>query len=239
MTSTPKVLDFYQEQTVFLTGSTGGVGGCLLYKLALILPTTKIYVLIRGSEARAVTRWRETLPDQIEDILATKKLVFVVGDISKPNFGISDEMLPELEREVTVVINSAANISLVDPLRKAVEANCFAPLELARMSCHFRRLKSFVQVSTAYVNSNRSDGLLHEKIYPLEDAEAELAEIQLTGTTKHFARFPWAYSYSKHIMERILLARYPSLPITASPALLSHRPARPIASYASFPLLLS
>ncbi|KZP19368.1 hypothetical protein FIBSPDRAFT_862796 [Athelia psychrophila] len=213
MTSTQKVLDFYRDATVFLTGSTGGVGGCLLYKLALILPTSKIYVLIRGSEARAIARWRETLPNQVEDILAMKKLIFVIGDITKPNFGVSDDMLPELEREVTVVINSAANISLSDPLRKAVQENCLAPLELARMSSRFRHLKSFVQVSSAYVNANRPEGLLHEKIYPLEDAEAELAEIQRTGTTKHLKAFPSPYAYSKHIMERILLARYPHIPI--------------------------
>lgn len=153
------------------------------------------------------------MPDQVEEILATKKLIFVIGDITKPNFGVSDDTLPVLEREVTVVINSAANISLKNTLRNAVEENCLPPLELARMSTRFRRLKSFVQVSTAYVNGNRPEGLLHEKIYPLDDAEAELAEIQETGTTKHLKGFPWPYAYAKHIMERLLLARYPHLPI--------------------------
>ena len=36
-------------QTIFLTGSTGILGGCLLYKLALQLPTSRIFVLVRGS----------------------------------------------------------------------------------------------------------------------------------------------------------------------------------------------
>jgi hypothetical protein len=37
------------DQTMFLTGATGTLGGCLLYKLALQLPTSKIFVLVRGS----------------------------------------------------------------------------------------------------------------------------------------------------------------------------------------------
>ena len=42
------------DQTMFLTGATGTLGGCLLYKLALQLPTSKIFVLVRGSVQRVI-----------------------------------------------------------------------------------------------------------------------------------------------------------------------------------------
>src|SRR2546430_17689919 len=61
--------EFYSTQTVFLTGSTGGLGGCLLYMLALVLRTPKIYVLVRGSDKRAVDRWRQTMPEQWWDLV--------------------------------------------------------------------------------------------------------------------------------------------------------------------------
>ncbi|PYH66687.1 uncharacterized protein BO88DRAFT_489802 [Aspergillus vadensis CBS 113365] len=37
------------DQVVFLTGATGNFGGCILYKLAVQLPTKKNYVLCRRS----------------------------------------------------------------------------------------------------------------------------------------------------------------------------------------------
>ena len=43
-------------QTVFLTGSTEGLGGCLLYMLALIFYTPKIYVLMHEFNKRAIDR---------------------------------------------------------------------------------------------------------------------------------------------------------------------------------------
>jgi hypothetical protein len=78
------------------------------------------------------------------------------------------------------------------------------------------RLRHFVQVSSAYANSFLPDGPVEEKIYYLsnhDDAEGELEEIFQTGTTRHLKRFPWAYAYSKQIMERLIMARFPDLPI--------------------------
>ncbi|KAJ7183815.1 hypothetical protein C8R46DRAFT_1344519 [Mycena filopes] len=45
---------FFRAQTVLLTGGTGCLSGCLLFKLALKVEAKQIYVLVRGSEARAI-----------------------------------------------------------------------------------------------------------------------------------------------------------------------------------------
>jgi hypothetical protein len=45
-------LSFFNDQVVFLTGATGGLGGCILFKLASQLPTKKVYILCR-SESKA------------------------------------------------------------------------------------------------------------------------------------------------------------------------------------------
>jgi hypothetical protein len=78
------------------------------------------------------------------------------------------------------------------------------------------RLQHFVQVSSAYANSFLPDGPVKEKIYYLsspDDAEEELQEILRTGTTKHLQRFPWAYAYLKQLMKRLIISRFPNLPI--------------------------
>jgi alcohol-forming fatty acyl-CoA reductase len=75
--------DFYGTQTVFLTGSTGGLGGCLLYKLALVLRTPKIYVLVRGSAEKALERWRPTMPAQVNELIRWASITFVVRDMTR------------------------------------------------------------------------------------------------------------------------------------------------------------
>ena len=74
-------------------------------------------------------------------------------------------------------------------------------------------MRQFVQVSTGYCNSNRPDGIIEEKVYPLGDPEAELTEITTTGTSPHASGFPWPYGYAKHLTERLLFSRYPDLPV--------------------------
>lgn len=74
---------FFESQTFFLTGSTGSLGGCLLYKLALQLPTRKIFVHIRKSPQTAIEKWKKWMPQQTQAILNTGKVHFVVGDMMK------------------------------------------------------------------------------------------------------------------------------------------------------------
>ncbi|KAJ6507420.1 male sterility protein-domain-containing protein [Mycena vitilis] len=172
---------FFRRQTIFLTGGTGGLGGCLLFKLALAVDTAKIYALVRGSAARAEARWRKTMPVHIERILGTRKVHFVVGDMTMRNFGISAKVLHEVVASVTLVIHSAADTRLEAPLRRSVENNCIPALELARLAGSFKRLERFVHISTAFVNSFLPDGLVKERIYEVGDPEVQLAEILQTG----------------------------------------------------------
>jgi hypothetical protein len=56
------IYDFYKQQVAFLTGATGGLGGCLLYKLSIVLNVQRLYVLIRRSESTVIKRWKHTMP---------------------------------------------------------------------------------------------------------------------------------------------------------------------------------
>lgn len=207
---------FFQGQTVLLTGSTGSLGGCLLYKLAVQLPTRAIFVHVRKSPQTAVSKWQKWMPQQTEAILKTGKVHFVVGDMRQPAFGIEDHaVVDRLRAEVTVVIHAAANISFAAGVKDAVEDNCLPPLELARMAARFRRLKHFIQISTAYVNSFLPDGYVGEQRYSAsdDDPEDELAEVLSAGDVAHSSRFSSTYAYAKYLMERLFVKRYPLLPV--------------------------
>ncbi|KAF8142841.1 male sterility protein-domain-containing protein [Mycena galopus ATCC 62051] len=204
--------EFFRRQTIFLTGGTGILGGCLLFKLALHVDTHKVYVLVRGSVARARTLLAETMPDQIELMLATGRIQFVVGDVTVQDFGIDSAVLSEMVDNVTVIIHAAANISLKASAKRAVADNCLPTLQLAQLAATFRNLPTFVYISTAYANVFLPDGVVHEKIYDLGDAEVQLSDILARGSTASLPNFP-PYTFSKHLTERLLISRNPALPL--------------------------
>lgn len=138
--------DFFRNKTIFLTGATGSLGGCLLYKLTVVLNTRRIYVLCRGSAARAKLKMTKNMPKQIKEVLAHKSIVFVTGDIMEPNFGISVSNLAQMEETVEIIINSAADVSLRAPLAHVMAINCMPPLELARMAARFQHLEQLIQI---------------------------------------------------------------------------------------------
>lgn len=205
---------FFESQTVFLTGSTGSLGGCLLYKLVLQLPTRKIFVLIRTSPQVAIEKWNMLMPQQTQAILGSGKVHFVVGDMKKSDFGINEADLKQLQEEVTLVIHAAANISFSMGLKESVEHNCLPSLELGKVASRFRRLKLFIQISTAYGSSFLPDGYVGERRYSIfEDPEEELAKIMSSGTSADESRFSSTYALAKHLTEWLFLKRYPLLPL--------------------------
>lgn len=205
----------FEGQTVFLTGSTGSLGGCLLYKLALQLPTCRIYALIRGTPEQAIAKWRKAMPDHTQAILVSKKVGFVIGDIKAVDFGIQPAILEKLRNEVTLVIHTAAKITLDANVYDAIENNCLPSLEMARIASQFRRLKLLIQISTAYANSFLPDGPVLERPYTLsdQDPEEELASLLSLDQSPYKARFSSTYAQAKYLMERLLPKRYPLLPI--------------------------
>jgi len=211
----------FEVHTVLLTGSTGSLGGCLLYKLAVQLPTHKIFALIRGEATQAIQKWTKAMPNQVQAILASRRVQIISGDMREADFGLKHEVLEQLRDQVTLVIHTAAKISLEASLVDAFENNCLPALELARIASRFRRLKLLIQLSTAYVNSFLPDGPVLERQYPLSssstdsenDPEEELASILTFNTSPVADRFSSPYAQAKYLMERLLLQRFPSLPI--------------------------
>ncbi|KAL3462239.1 male sterility protein-domain-containing protein [Aspergillus heterothallicus] len=217
--ATDEYIRQYGQEVILLTGATGSLGGCLLYKLAMRLPTKKIFALCRGSIGDAIRKWELTMPDQIENILDTGKVEFITGNLSKPGLGLDSAVRERMRNEVTAVINTAANISLVQDLEESLRHNCQTAVALLQTVAQFTNMRIFIHFSSLAVNSFLPGGVIEERLYPppdgVPDSESELAGQPGADTSKVRSddRYTWPYAQAKHLAERLLLHHTPSVPV--------------------------
>ncbi|KAL3493917.1 hypothetical protein BJX62DRAFT_248714 [Aspergillus germanicus] len=205
MDDSANVIDYtrdYESQVVLLTGATGSLGGCLLYKLALRLPTKKIYALCRRSIGDAIRKWESTMPQQIE-----------------PGLGLDTTVCEKMRNEVTAVINTAANISLVQDLEESLQNNCQTAIALLQTASTFNKVQLFIHISSLAVNSFLSGGLVEERLYPSPDEipnpEGDLAGLPGADPSSlpPDDRYTWPYAQAKHLAERLLLRQPSPVPV--------------------------
>ncbi|KAI4994069.1 hypothetical protein ZWY2020_008599 [Hordeum vulgare] len=141
----------------------------------------KIYVLIKAKDNEAAMK---RLKNEVEDTelfrclqeihgknyhsFVLSKQVPVVGNFREANIGIAPELAKEIAEEVDVIVNSAANTTFDERYDVALDINTVGPFRIMSFAQRFRRLKLFLQVSTAYVNGQRQ-GLILEKPFCLGD----------------------------------------------------------------------
>ena len=123
-----------------------------------------------------------------------RKLVVVNGDLGLPGLGLSAEDRRTLCREVHYVVHSAASISFVEHIHRLIAHNYVvralhatwagvalalgcasfralsgqATRNMAELASEMRQIRSFLHVSTAYVNCHLGRGAhVEEQRYPI------------------------------------------------------------------------
>jgi thioester reductase-like protein len=168
----------------------------------------------------------DTLRDKLRDDFipfVTTKVVPIGGDLSQHNIGMSSEDMATIIKNVNVVIHLAASIDFKERLDKAVESNVLGTLRLFNLAKKFANLQAFVHCSTAYVNCNRSDGLIEESLPPLSFDPEEMVRVIMAKhksqiesfSDKLLAKFqyPNTYTFTKAISEHILSLRRGNMPL--------------------------
>ncbi len=185
-----KITEALEQKVIFITGATGFLGQPLVEKILKVAPNVKrIYLLIRpkrqlaGQIMTAEERLAKELfqsniferlshyyKDQLKEFLQ-EKLVAVSGDITKPGLGLDGALRRRLEREVDIVINSAAAVSFDAPLDEALEVNVLSAGRIATFANSCRRAV-LVHVSTAYVSGVAKDSVPETIYHSASRAEA-------------------------------------------------------------------
>jgi len=115
--------------------------------------------------------------------------------------------------ETEIIINNAASVNFNDRLDIAIKINTLGPLNLINIAKDCHRLEICTHVSTCYVNCNKPDGFVEEKIYEDIDFDVEtfvknilsMSEKEvLEKQEKLIGTFPNTYTFTKNLGERLI-----------------------------------
>ncbi|KAG0448444.1 hypothetical protein HPP92_027833 [Vanilla planifolia] len=148
----------------------------------------KIYVLVKAkSKEAALDRLKSEIVyaelfRSLQEIhgntyqeFMLRKLVPVTGDVREANMGIESALAEEISEEVHVIVNSAASTTFDERYDVAMNINTIGPFRLMSFAKRFKRLKLFLQVSTAYVNGRRQGRVMERSFCMGDTISKELA----------------------------------------------------------------
>jgi myxalamid-type nonribosomal peptide synthetase MxaA len=137
-----------QPKFIFLTGATGYLGTFLLQQL-LTQTNANIYCLVRcKSKAHGLERIKKSMNEygiSYEDYI--NRILPVVGDLGKKQFGLNDSEWFELADCVDIIYHNGALVNFAYPYSALRGPNVEGTKEALRLSCLYR-LKAFHFVST-------------------------------------------------------------------------------------------
>lgn len=168
-----KVVNFYKNKKILLTGGTGFLGKVILWKLLDACPdVAKIYLLLRPKNDKSAHKRLVQLlkgkPFSFKHNYAKllEKVVAIEGDVTADDLELSQTDRTLLEDEVNIVFHSAASVSFDAPLKDNLRMNVFGTRSIVNLCNSIKNLHGLVYVSTAYSNCQLEN--IEEKVVPLE-----------------------------------------------------------------------
>jgi phosphoserine phosphatase/nucleoside-diphosphate-sugar epimerase len=164
---------------VFLTGATGFVGQAVLERLLSDHPETTISILVRAKAGAdtagrvsvllkkpAFDSWREKVGDAAVEKAAKERIRVVEGEMGS---------IPQLPKDLDVVIHSASVVSFDPPIDEAFDTNVNGALQLYTNLLAAKGDPRVVHVSTCYVGGLRKGVAPEARLTHNVDWRAEYA----------------------------------------------------------------
>jgi len=207
------------DGAVLLTGSTGFVGGGVLFSLlarAKELGITRVALLIRaksgaGAEERLAELRNNPAFGEVRD--AFDELVMALeGDVAQRDFGWSDASKPWPCREpLRAVLHCAGDVRFDQPLQQAALSVISASLQVTQLSARWGA-RRFVFVSTAFVHGVPSaTNFLQESLVELRDFDPmelyrdAVAHGRWAEKAMRDLGFPNTYTFTKAVAEHLII----------------------------------
>ncbi|XP_063237469.1 putative fatty acyl-CoA reductase CG5065 [Bacillus rossius redtenbacheri] len=219
-TSNSPVQEFYNGQSVLVTGATGFVGKIVVEKLLRSCTgIAQIFLLIREKKGQGIDERMASLLDNpvfdkvrhvegSDGVKLLDKLVAVRGDMGEPGLGLTPEDRQLLCGQATTVFHAAASVRFDEDLETAVKNNVWSTEEMMRLVKDMSNLKAFVYTSTAYSNCIFSE--IQEIVYNYRTELSSVYPKPLSLNTnipisnEFLKRWPNTYTLSKALAEIVV-----------------------------------
>jgi len=178
------------SNNILLTGGTGFLGPFLLHSL-LLQSDAIIHVLVRDeNQQQAEQRLRqivETTIGRAADMVAYETRVRVIcGDLTQPQFGLSEEHWQQLAREITTIYHNAALVNYLLDYQRMKSANVDGTAHVIDLALG-GRAKALNHISTTFIFGWATKDVLHES-----DRNAAMEHLD------------FGYSQSKWVSEQLV-----------------------------------
>lgn len=185
-------------QAVFVTGCTGFLGSFLIKQFLTYAPVDfKVYAHVRAAtKEKGLARLVNSLK-VYDNLVALDKLEVVVGDLSKPQFGLPDSEWTQLNQEVSTIVHNGAMVHWGYPYQKLRDSNVISTINVMNMAS-FGRPKTFNFVSSTSVLDTLHYFELSDKCVS-EGKSGILESDSLQGSSKNlgtgYGQSKWAAEY--------------------------------------------
>ena len=185
---------------IFLTGATGFLGAFLLHEL-LQRTQADIYCLVRSSDGET---GKQKIQQKLESYLIwdhtfSSRIIPIVGDLSQPLLGLSEQQFQELAVQLDAIYHSGALVNSMSPYGTFKAANVLGTQEVLRLASQTKVKPVHFVSSTGVVPSGN----------------AAAGTIQENGSLDTMAMPGSGYAQSKRVAEKLVtIARDRGLPVS-------------------------
>ena len=156
---------------IFITGSTGNIGGLTAARILRDDPDSQVLLLVRArSETEAMDRVADVfgiLSPELDFFRVRDRLRVYCGDITMDHLGLDEPTYRSLSKTLTHIVHCAAATKFNLDLHSARAINHQGTLNvmtLAKMAKSSGNLKRVAHVSTAYVCGNREGTIFEDEL---------------------------------------------------------------------------
>ncbi|KAF5362791.1 hypothetical protein D9757_011015 [Collybiopsis confluens] len=190
----PKISLSRQNHHVLLTGSTGNIGTELLAGLVLSDSVERVYAFNRRSSSGSsiLDRHRERFEDKGLDVslLDSSKLVFLEGDTSADDLGLSQDILYQLRQNLTIIVHNAWRLDF--------------NLSLSSFESHIKGTRSLIDLARASRHSSNVRFLFTSSISSTQSWDASKGPYPEEVVLEAKYAVGLGYGESKYVAERVL-----------------------------------
>jgi len=158
---------------VFITGSTGNIGGLTAARILRDDPDSRVLLLVRSrSKADAMDRVAAAfriLSPELDLSRVLHRIRVYCGDITEDRLGLDEATCRRLSQDLTHIVHCAASTKFnmdLDCARAINRQGTLNVMALAKMAMRNGNLKRAAHVSTAYVCGNREGTIYEDELIP-------------------------------------------------------------------------